>query len=125
MMKFIFLNRLAFGFALIILVGACNNSISAQTQSDYDKLCVIYKETLKKDISPDMQAYEIATRAEKEVPDIFTDFEHISSANAEDAYPLLKKSAERATQKPWECPVIKDYYDSAYQKKLEREKKLK
>jgi len=72
-----------------------------------------------------MMAYEIATRAEKEVPDILDDFQHVSMANAEDAYPLLKKVAEAKTKKPWDCPTIKAYYDRAYRKKLERNSKQK
>ena len=72
-----------------------------------------------------MQAYEIATRAKKEVPDILGDIQQISMANPEDAYPLFKKVAENATKKPWECKVMKDYYDRAYKKKLERNLKEK
>lgn len=67
-----------------------------------------------------MQAFEIAARIEKEVPDMLVHLNHISMADAEDAYLLFKKVAKNATKKAWDCKSMKDYYDRAYKNKLKR-----
>jgi len=103
--------------AFLILVVACNSSSSSQAQSDYDKLCVIFKETLHKNISSDMQEFEIVDRALKEVPNISNIIEKISNVSPKEAYPLYKKFAERATNKPWDCQVMKDFYAGKYSNK--------
>jgi len=105
-------------FSLFILFGLAITNASCSTQdrstnkakSNYVKLCNIYTETIHKNLSSNMQAQEIVTRINQEVPDLYPLLEKISNADTKDVYSLYKQSAEFSSIKNWECPAIKTFY---------------
>ncbi|MGD8569794.1 MAG: hypothetical protein PVJ39_17035 [Gammaproteobacteria bacterium] len=113
---FVFIRLTPILVVLLLFVG-CDSSPSAQAQSDFDKLCKIYEETLQNPTSHIMQAVEITERAEKEVPNIAVHVENIANVNAKDADPLFKKIAEKQTKKSWDCKAMKEFYSFRLEEK--------
>ena len=83
---------------------------SNQTQSDYEKLCEIYKEVLSKPFSPMMVGAELGERVQKEIPNVYVHFENIANADPQKAYQLFKNIAEKETNKAWDCKIMQDFY---------------
>jgi len=101
--------------AICILATACSNSSSSESISTYDKLCSIYSKIVTQPIDLDTKEINITRTVSKELPNFFeSDFKHIVLAVPGQRYALIKQVAESSIKKNWDCPVIKNYYATAF-----------
>ena len=113
MTDIVFVIRLLSLASFIFIFSACNASPTAQSTSDFDKLCNIYKivvEEYKGTNDPLTKRHNIAIKIEKEIPNILEYFGHVSNAAREERYKLFKQIAEAKTKKPWDCPAMEIFY---------------
>jgi len=108
-----FIMRIFSVTVFILLSTACNASPTTQSNSDFDKLCDIYKAIAaeyKDTKDPSIRRYNLALRIQTELPNITDDYKHIISVDRNERYQLLKQVAETRTKKQWDCPAIESYY---------------
>jgi len=98
---------------LFVATTACAQQTDTETkaESSYTKLCNIYVElNMKRSSSTDIVIL-LGKRLQQEVPELSEVNHHIAMADPADVYDLYKQSAESATNKPWSCKAIKDFYE--------------
>ena len=97
---------------LFVATTACaqQTDTEAKAESSYTKLCNIYVELNKKQSSSTDIVILLGKRLQQEVPELSEVNHHIAMADPADIYTLYKQSAEYATNKPWSCKAINDFY---------------
>ena len=95
---------------VVILLISCNSSATV-----YDKLCKIYEEIVTKDITLIEKEDELIDKIHRDLRQFFDDnYYHITLAKPHHRYQLIKQLAEMETEKPWDCEVMKSYYENQF-----------
>ncbi len=99
----------------LFIFSACNASSTAQSTSDFDKLCEIYTTIAKKYKDTNDQVLregKLALRIQAEIPNLLDVYENVTNSRREDRYQTFKQVAEVKTKKQWDCPALETFYTS-------------
>ena len=114
MLKSVVIFRIIIIFILASCGAACDISPSTQAVSDYDKLCKIYTEIVNDQSSQTKKFSLLTERIRKEIPDIYVLYQNAALVDQKDKYQFYKEAAKKATNRPWECAVMKSYYSGEF-----------
>jgi hypothetical protein len=85
----------------------------AARTTPYDRLCKIYEEFGSEPSTPET-AYKISQRVEKEIPEIYSNYDLIVVGGIDRRYEAFKEFArETANQPNWSCEAIRKRYPPA------------
>ncbi|KPJ94066.1 MAG: hypothetical protein AMJ53_06010 [Gammaproteobacteria bacterium SG8_11] len=110
------LDQAIFLLIIFFFAVACNGSAESGGNSDYDKLCQIYKDITQQPIDLSEKEMKITERVQKELPQFFeANFVNIVKADAGQRYQFIKQLAEAETKNKWDCEAMRSYYAKAFQ----------
>jgi hypothetical protein len=95
------MHKLLMAFILACAVVACGTS-----QSDYDKICAIYRDYESVPDTDTMAMIQLSARVEKEAPDVNQVYTAVVRNPPETRYSMLVENARRK-QPRWQCETIK------------------
>ena len=111
--------RIIFAFIVAILNVSCDMSSTSQTVSEYDKLCKIYEEIITDKGSSANWDTLLIERIKNEIPDLFVLYQNAALVDRKDKYQFYFEAAQKATNKQWDCQIMKSYFSGEFDKTLE------
>lgn len=94
-----------------ILLQSCGNLFDTTENSNYDKLCEIYQDVVKKPIAMDLKRIELYEQIENSLPVFFEkNYKYIMNSDRVERYSMIQQSAKFDGVESWECEAAKKFY---------------
>jgi hypothetical protein len=113
-MKNNYVIKIIFVFSLLVSIVSCGTKNEAAA-SNFDSLCIIYKEIATKKTNLDNKVGELAERVNEKMPDFYKNyFLHVQQMDANKRYAFIKHLAEKAKGSAWDCAIMKSFYENNF-----------
>jgi hypothetical protein len=102
-------------FILVSILASCSADKGNESNNGFDAACVIVKEALSKNLTPDELVSYVADKlnsldVKSSHHEVVALYHALFNADPDTRYNLFRESAEAALSRRWECDSIKQFY---------------